>query len=129
MITKIHALRDVLGNPVGFTLTPGQAHALQGADILLPQMKASTLIADKAYDAEERVLTPLATAGRTAVIPSKSNRKVQRNYDREPYKERRLIENFCLKLKQYRAIATRYDKTDKSFLAAGYAAASIILRN
>lgn len=129
MTTKIHALCDALGNPVGFTLTSGQAHDLQGADILLPQMKAETLIADKAYDADERVLIPLAVAGKTAVIPPKSNRKIQRHYDKELYKERRLIENFFLKLKQYRAIATRYDKTDKCFLQAVYAAASIILLN
>jgi len=120
---------DALGNPVGFALTPGQAHDLQGADTLLPQMKAGTLLADKAYDADERVLMPLAVAGKAAVIPPKSNRKIQREYDKELYKERHLIENFFLKLKQYRAIATRYDKTDQNFLAAIYAAASVILLN
>jgi transposase len=120
---------DALGNPVGFVLTPGQAHDLQGADALLPHMKAPMLLADKAYDADERVLMPLAAAGKTAVIPPKSNRKIQRGYDKEIYKERHLIENFFLKLKQYRAIATRYDKTDRNFLAAIYTAASIILLN
>ena len=129
LTTKIHATCDALGNPTGFFLTPGQAHDLQGADALLPQVSANTVIADKAYDADERVLEPLATAGKTAVIPPKSNRKVQREYDRELYKERHLIENFFLKLKQYRAIATRYDKTDAPFLAAIYAAASVILLN
>ena len=118
-----------MGNPTGFTLTPGQAHDLQGADVLLPHIQADTLLADKAYDADERVLLPLAAAGKTAVIPSKSNRKIQRQYDKELYKARHLIENFFLKLKQYRAIATRYDKTDKNFLAAIYAAAAIILLN
>jgi len=102
---------------------------LQGADALLPQITAATLLADKAYDADERVLTPLAAAGITAVIPPKSNRKIQRGYDKELYKERHKIENFFLKLKQYRAIATRYDKTDERFLAAIYAATSIILLN
>jgi len=110
-------------------LTPGQAHDLQGADVLLPQLEAFTIIADKAYDADERVLLPLALAGKTVVIPPKSNRKMQREYDKELYKARHLIENFFLKLKQYRAIATRYDKTDTNFLAAIYAAASIILLN
>ena len=110
-------------------LTPGQAHDLQGADSLLPQLQAPILIADKAYDADERVLVPWAGAGKTAVIPPKSNRRIQREYDKELYKDRHLIENFFLKLKQYRAIATRYDKTDKCFLAAIYAAASIILLN
>jgi len=120
---------DALGNPVGFVLTPGQAHDLQGADALLPHMQAQMLLADKAYDANERVLMPLAAAGKTVVIPPKSNRKIQRDYDKEIYKERHLIENFFLKLKQYRAIATRYDKTDRNFLAAIYAAASVILLN
>ena len=110
-------------------LTPGQAHDLQGADVLLPQIQADIILADKAYDADERVLLPWAAAGKTAVVPPKSNRKIQREYDKELYKERHLIENFFLKLKQYRAIATRYDKTDKNFLAAIYAAASIILLN
>jgi len=129
LTTKIHATCDALGNPLGFMLTPGQAHDLQGADVLLPQLEAFTIIADKAYDADERVLLPLALAGKTVVIPPKSNRKMQREYDKELYKARHLIENFFLKLKQYRAIATRYDKTDTNFLAAIYAAASIILLN
>jgi transposase len=108
-------------------LTPGQAHDLQGADALLPQVRADIIIADKAYDADERVLLPLAAAGKAAVIPPKSNRKVQREYDTELYKARHLIENFFAKLKQYRAIATRYDKTDENFLAGIYAAATVII--
>lgn len=95
--------------------------------MLLPQVKAAALLADKAYDADERVLEFLKKAGITAVIPPKSNRKIQRDYDKELYKSRHLIENFFAKLKQYRAIATRYDKTDQNFLAAIYAAATIIL--
>ena len=69
MSTKIHALVDALGNPLRFLLTPGQAHDLIGADALLPQMAAEVLIADKAYDADDRVLKPLASAGKSAVIP------------------------------------------------------------
>ena len=69
MSTKIHATTDALGNPTGFLLTPGQASDLEGADALLPDLKAQTLLADKAYDADERVLDPLQQAGKTAVIP------------------------------------------------------------
>jgi transposase len=112
-----------------FLLTPGQAHDLDGADAMLPQMAADTLLADKAFDADERVLKPLAAAGKTAVIPPKSNRKNQRDYDKDIYKERHLIENFYCKLKQYRAIATRYDKTARNFLAAIHLAATIIWLN
>jgi transposase len=69
--TKIHTLVDAPGNPVGFHLTGGEAHDLVGADELLPDMEAKTLIADKAFDADERVIRPLAAAGKIAVIPSR----------------------------------------------------------
>ena len=81
MSTKIHALADALGNPVGFFLTGGQAHDLVGADHLLPSMQAATLIADKAFDADERVIEPLAAAGKAAVIPPKANRRSERSAD------------------------------------------------
>jgi transposase len=120
---------DALGNPVGFHLTGGQAHDLVGADHLIPTMQADMLIADKAFDADARVIDPLAAAGKQTVIPSKANRQQPRDYDKHLYKERHLIENFFAKLKQYRAIATRYDKTARNFLAAVYMAASVIWLN
>ncbi len=126
MSTKIHATVDALGNPLGFHLTGGQACDLEGADVLLPQLESDTLLADKGYDADERVLIPWQQAGKIAVIPPKANRYVQREYDQELYKARHLIENFFEKLKQFRAIATRYDKTARNFLAAVYLAASFI---
>ncbi len=129
MSTKIHATVDALGNPTGFHLTGGQASDLAGADALLDGIAAPTVIADKGYDAEARVLAPLRDAGKAAVIPPKRNRKEQRAYDRELYQARHLIENFFCKLKQYRAIATRYDKTKRNFLAAVHLVAVVILRN
>jgi transposase len=127
--TKIHALVDALGNPLGFFLTGGQAHDLDGADHLLPTMAADLLIADKAFDADSRVLAPLAAAGKTAVIPPKMGRRLPRDFDRHLYKARHLIENFFAKLKQYRAIATRYDKTARNFLAGIHLVASAIWLN
>jgi transposase len=127
--TKIHSLVDALGKPLAFLLTPGQAHDLEGADVLLPQMQASTLVADKAFDADERVIEPLRSAGKNLVIPPKSNRKNPRAFDKEMYKARHLIENFYCKLKQYRAIATRYDKTARNFLAGIHLAAAVIWLN
>jgi transposase len=127
--TKIHTLVDALGNPVAFHLTGGEAHDLMGADKLLPDMEAGVLIADKAFDANERVLEPLTAAGKTAVIPPKANRKLPRKFDRHQYVARHLIENFFAKLKQFRAIATRYDKTARNFLAAVHLAASVIWIN
>jgi transposase len=116
--TKIHTLVDALGNPVRFLLTGGEAHHLVGADHLLADLQAEILIADKAFDADERVIQPLTAAGKTPVIPSKANRRSLRQYDRDLYKARHLIESFFAKLKQFRAIATRYDKTARDFLAA-----------
>jgi transposase len=107
-------------------LSGGQAHDLIGADHLLPSMTANMLLADKAYDADGRVITLLEMAGKTPVIPPKSTRKVIRDYDRDLYKSRHLIENFFAHLKQFRAIATRYDKTARNFLAAVHLAAATI---
>ena len=129
MSTKIHATVDALGNPTGFALSPGQAHDLEGADALLPDLAADALIADKAFDAEERVLGPLRQAGRAAVIPPGANRTNPRPYDRDLYKARHLIENFFAKLKQYRAIATRYDKRAVHFLGAIHLAAAVVWLN
>jgi transposase len=95
----------------------------------VPQIAAMTLIADKGYDAEARVLAPLRAVGKEAVIPPRRNRTDQRAYDQDLYQARHLIENFFCKLKQFRAIATRYDKTKRNFLAAIYLAASAILLN
>ena len=129
MSTKINATVDALGNPTSFCLTPGQACDLDGSDVLLPDLEASTILADKGYDADDRVLVPLREAGKEIVIPPKKNRKDQRFYNKELYKARHLIENFFCRLKQYRAIATRYDKTARNFLAAVYLAASVIWLN
>ncbi len=75
------------------------------------------------------MLAPLRAAGKEAVIPPKRNRKEPRGYDRDLYAARHLIENFFCKLKQFRGIATRYDKMRSSFLAGVYLAAAAILLN
>ena len=94
--------------------------------MLLPQLEADTLLADKGFDADQRVLIPWQEAGKVAVIPPKANRKVQRDYDKELYKARHLIENFFAKLKLFRAIAIRYGKTARNFLVAIYFTAATI---
>jgi transposase len=71
----------------------------------------------------------LQSQGKTAVIPPKRNRITPREYDKDLYKARHLIENFFAKLKQYRAIATRYDKRAANFLGAIYLATSVIWLN
>jgi transposase len=129
LTTKIHARTDALGNPTGFLLTPGQVHDLAGADILLTDIVAGAVIADKAYDADDRVVQPLEQAGIEVVIPPRSQRRTPRKYDRELYKARHLIENFFCKLKHFRGIATRYDKLSRNFLAALQFAAILIWLN
>lgn len=129
MSTKIHATVDALGNPTGFHLTPGQAHDLEGADVLLSDTPAEAILADKAYDAHARVIEPLLEAGKTVVIPPRCTRKDQRDYDRHLYKARHLIENFFARLKQYRCIATRYDKTARNFLGAVHLAGAVVWLN
>jgi transposase len=98
---------------------------------LLPDIlrNIQAFLADKAYDAQQRVLDLLEKAKVEAVIPSKTHRTAQRDYDKEMYKWRHLIENFFAKLKQYRAIATRYDKRACAFLGGVYLTASVIWLN
>jgi transposase len=129
LTTKIHARTDALGNPTGFLVTPGQVHDLAGADRLLTDIAAGAVIADKAYDADDRVVQPLQQAGIEVVIPPRRQRRTPRHYDRELYKARHLIENFLCKLKHFRGIATRYDKLSRNFQAALQFAAILIWLN
>jgi transposase len=95
----------------------------------LPDIEAQALIADKAFDAHERVIEPLQRRGCTVVIPPRSMRQQPREYDRHLYQARHLIENFFARLKQFRAIATRYDKTARNFLGAIHLAAAVVWLN
>jgi transposase len=98
-------------------LTAGTVHDSKEAGFLIEGIDADYLIADKGYDTDAIVNAAL-NAGMIAVIPPKSNRKVQRAYDTYLYKLRHLVENAFLMLKRWRGIATRYAKNAASFLAA-----------
>jgi len=111
---------------VKFLLTPGQTHDITQAAPLLEGLAAEQVIADKGYDGD-KVLQIVHDQGGQAVIPPKRNRKVQRLYDKQLYRERNHIERLFAKLKQCRRIATRYDKTARNFLAFLHLAASMIL--
>jgi transposase len=113
---KIHAVVDALGNPVVLSLTPGQAADITEAVPLLSEIEPEAFIADKGYDADALVET-LKARDITPVIPPKANRKQPRMTDFALYRERNLVERFFQKLKQYRGIATRYDKLANTFLA------------
>ena len=109
-------------------LTPGQASDLACAEPLIENADPDALIADKAYDAD-RLIDTLTRRQITPVIPPKANRKIARDCDHALYCERNLIERFFNKLKQFRAIATRYDKLARNFLAGVQLASAIILLN
>ena len=128
LTTKIHALVDALGNPVELMLTPGQDHDLACAEPLIENADPDALIADKAYDAD-RFVEVLTQREITPVIPPKADRKIQRACDFALYCERNLVERFFNQLKHFRAIATRYDKLARNFLAGVQLAAITILLN
>ena len=109
-------------------LTPGQAHDLTCAEPLIDGADPGALLADKAYDADTLIDT-LTQRKITPVIPPKTNRKVQRACDYALYCERNLVERFFNKLKHFRAIATRYDKLARNFLAGVQLASAMILLN
>ena len=126
MTTKIHALVDALGNPVAFSLTQGQASDLSQAEPLLEDFEPQAFLADKAYDAD-RLILALQQRGIKPVIPPKRNRLIQRHCDFALYRERNLVERFFNIIKHFRAIATRYDKLARNFLAAVYLVGAIVL--
>jgi putative transposase len=115
MSTKIHAASDALGNPVRLICGPGQENDIIRAHELIDGFDASATLADKGYDANH-LCEKIAGQGSEIVIPPKRNRKVQRPYDIELYKERNLVERFFNKLKQFRRVATRYDKLLANFI-------------
>ena len=107
---------DALGNPLALSLTGGQVHDITQAPALLALVEPEALLGDKGYDADHFVDSLSARAIRV-VIPPKSNRKVQRDCDFALYRERNLVERFFCVIKHFRAIATRYEKTARNYLA------------
>ena len=125
MTTKIMAMVDALGNLVDFTLLKGQQHDMAGVKPLIKDKEFGALLADRAFDTDW-LLLDLEERGSKAVIPPKRSRLKQRDFDKEMYKWRHLIENFFCKLKDFKKIAMRAEKTDESFAANIYLAAAII---
>ena len=125
MSTKIHAAVDALGNPVRLLLSAGQASEYGQANALIEGFEADYVLADKGYDSDDFVQVITAT-GAVAVIPPRKNRNEPREYDRELYKERNLVERLFQKLKQFRRIATRYERLARNYLAMLYLAGSLI---
>jgi transposase len=118
LTTKIHALVDADGRPIGIDLTPGQAHDSKMAEPMLSDIgKGTILLADRAYDTN--ALRDFAKKKRAwANIPAKQNRKESFPFSSWVYRQRNLVERFFNKLKHFRGSATRYDKDPQNFLAA-----------
>ena len=115
--TKIHRLCDALGLPLRFILTAGQNSDFTQAINLLSQKKANYVIADKGYDSAAIAEHIEKNNEASVVIPSKTNRKTVRNYDKILYKKRNSVERLFCKLKQFRRFATRYCKAKQHFEA------------
>ncbi|SNU98973.1 ISSod6 transposase [Legionella waltersii] len=123
--TKIHAKVDSFGQLVNSLLTPGQVHESQVAHEIFADEGCEFFLADKAYDIDA-FRQSLDKKGITSVIPSKRNRLNPTTYDYHIYKERNIVERFFQKIKRFRRIATRYDKTARMYLT-GVMFVSILL--
>ena len=125
MTTKILALTDALGNLVRFVLLPGQRHDTIGVPPLIDGVAFGGLIADTAFDSKA-IVTELDQRGAKVVIAQHPRRISPLRIDADLYKWRHLIENFFGKLKEFKRLAMRADKTDTSFKAAIYLAVAVI---
>ena len=122
----MHAAVNGLGLPVRVTLSPGRDADIMHAAALLEGLSPEVVVCDKGYDCDAFV-EAVEAAGVEAVVPSRENRKVPRSLDRHLYRERNLAECFWAKAKQYRRVATRYEKKAVNFLAFVHLASIMIL--
>lgn len=120
---------DQDGLPIRLHITPGRASAKTAAPLLLDMLPPGTVIADRGYDSLA-IVERVAARGGTAHIPTQSRVRLQRSVPPELYRRRNLVERFFCKLKQFRRIATRFEKHANNFLAAvALASARIWLRS
>lgn len=118
LTTKIHLVTDGTGKPVKFQLTAGHTADCSQAESLLEGQKAEVVLADKGYDTDGIVHYIKQNMKAAAVIPPKRNRILQRQYDKDTYKMRNLIERAFNQFKHWRRIATRYDRCDSMFISS-----------
>jgi putative transposase len=124
--TKLHVLVNGLGLPVELKVTPGQVADITEAESLLAGQDFDVAIGDKGFDIK-KLVDYIKRRGEEAVIPPRSNLKDQREFDRHLYKERNLVERFINRIKPYRRVATRYEKTARNFLAFVQVAAIMVV--
>lgn len=125
MSTKIHIAVDALGNVLRLLYTAGQVHESTQAEVLIADLQAQNIIGDKAFDSD-RFRAHVAQRNMTAVIPSNASRSRAIPHDLDLYKERHLVECFINKIKHFRRVATRYDKTIASYASFVAVAASMV---
>ena len=113
---KISALVEALGLPLKFIITPGQSSDVTQADALLADIRNTTVLADRGYDSDA-VRMRLLQTNCIAVIPPRSNRINQYYYDKHIYRERHAIECFFSKIKHFRRVFSRYDKSARNYMA------------
>jgi transposase len=124
--TKIHAVADAKGRLLSILLTGGQAHDCPPAQRLIRRTKAAKrLLGDRAYDSAE-LRAWLSLRGTKTVVPNKSNRKQLFSFNKNSYKQRHRIENAFCRLKDFRRIATRYDRLARNFLSSVCLIAAIV---
>jgi transposase len=114
--SKINAMVDALGNPLKFLLSCGQQHDIKAAMPLIEGITDSDVLADRGYD-DDKLIKAIEAQGGRAVIPPRKNRKELREYDKNVYKERHLIECFFGKIKYFRRIFSRFEKTANAYMA------------
>ena len=122
----MHVVVNGLGLPVELKLTPGQVADVSQAEALLDGHDFDIVIGDKGFDSR-KLIDYIEDRDAEAVIPPRSNLKDQREFDRHWYKERNLVERFINRVKQFRRVATRYEKTARNFLAFVQVAAITVL--
>ncbi|MGI2299250.1 IS5 family transposase [Candidatus Cardinium hertigii] len=115
--TKLHLAVDASGMPVRAIITEGTRADCSQSTYLIEGITPKHLLADRAYDTD-KIIKYAREKGIVPVIPPKKNRKIKRDFDKNLYKFRHLVENMFLKIKQWRGISTRYAKNTASFLAA-----------
>ena len=126
MNTKLHAVTDENGRPISFFITAGQVSDYTGAAALLDELpKAKWLLADRGYDADW-FRDALQAKGITPCIPGRKSRSKTVKYDKRRYKRRNRIEIMFGRLKDWRRVATRYDRCPMAFLSAIALAATVI---
>jgi transposase len=135
--TKIHVRSEGYGKPVTFTLTGGQVHDSQQVTALIdrgairrigrgrPRLRPAKVVGDKAYSSRS-IRQALRKRGISPVIPTKANERRQPDFDREAYRQRNIVERLINRLKNFRRIATRYEKRAVNYLAMIHIAAILL---